>query len=101
MISADLVYRSRRACRRRLRGARLSVTVGTRDALHVLIDEIPEDDLPLAQDALEAIRRGFEVTDDERRELEERFASCDRGEGVEARAFLRKLRERDAQTAGR
>jgi len=33
-------------------------TMGTRDALHALIDEIPDDDLALAQDALEVIRRG-------------------------------------------
>jgi hypothetical protein len=72
-----------------------------RDALHALVDEIAEDDLPLAQDALEAIRRGFEVTDDERRELEERFAACDRGEGIEARGFLAKLRERDETSARR
>lgn len=72
-----------------------------RDALHALVDEIAEDDLPLAQDALEAIRRGFEVSDDERRELEERFAACERGEGIEARSFLATLRERHGSSTSR
>ena len=71
-----------------------------RGAIHAL-DEIAEDDLPLAEDALEAIRKGFQVTEDERRELEERFAACDRGEGLDARSFLAKLRERDGAATPR
>ena len=81
--------------------ARLWQIVGTRDALHALIDEIPDDDLPLAQGALELITRGVEVSEEERRELEERFADLDRGEGIEARGFLTKLRERDAAATRR
>ena len=75
--------------------------MAARDALHALVDEIAEDDLPLAQDAQEAIRKGFEVTEDERRELEQRFAACDLGEGIEARGFLARLRERDGTSAPR
>ena len=67
--------------------------MGQRDAIHALIDEIDDDDLPLAREALELIQRSFVVSDEERRELEERFAACDRGEGTEARAFLKRLRE--------
>ena len=75
--------------------------MGQRDSIHALIDEIEEDDLPLAREALEVIRRGFLVTEDERRELESRFAACENGEGSEARAFLKRLRERDEQAARR
>ena len=72
-----------------------------RASIHALVDGIEEDDLPLAHEALAVISRGFVATEDERRELEERFAACDRGEGIEARAFLQRLRERDEQAARR
>lgn len=75
--------------------------MGQRDSIHALVDEIEDDDLPFAREALEAIRRGFVVTEDERRELESRFAACENGEGTEARAFLKRLRERDERPARR
>jgi len=75
--------------------------MGQRDAIHALVDEIEDEDLPLAQEALEVIRRGFVVTEDERRELESRFAACDEGRGTEARAFLQRLREQDERAARR
>ncbi len=82
-------------------GYTLRLTMANRSKLHALLDEIPDGDLPLAREALELIRGGFDVTDDERRELQERFAACDRGEGVDARGFLDRLRRQDdAPTRG-
>jgi hypothetical protein len=69
--------------------------MATRDSIHALVDDLPEGDLPRAKRALEDIL-DFDVTDEDRDELLDREAECDRGEVVEARAFLYGLRHRSA-----
>jgi hypothetical protein len=69
--------------------------MATRDSVHALVDDLPEGDLPRAKRALEDIL-GFDVTDEERKELLDREAECDRGEVVEAHPFLEDLRRKSA-----
>lgn len=58
-----------------------------------MVDEFDEGKLELVEQALHEIRDdGFELTDDEERELLEREAECDRGEKLSAREFLADLR---------
>jgi hypothetical protein len=65
-----------------------------RTTVHALVDELDEDALDLALQALQEIRDGaFELTPEEARELAEREAECDAGDTVDARSFLAALRE--------
>lgn len=65
----------------------------TRADIHALIDDLDERELELAKLALEEIRgEAFDVTDAEERELLEREGECERGDKVNARAFLAELR---------
>ncbi len=69
--------------------------MGTRDAIHALVDDIAEADLPRARRALEDVL-AFDVTEEEREELLQREAECDRGEVIGAGALLEQLRGRGA-----
>lgn len=65
----------------------------TRSSVHALVDELAEDELEMALQALEEIRAGgFELTTEQRAELVAREAECDAGDVVDARAFLSALR---------
>ena len=67
--------------------------MSTREALHALVDALDDMKLDLARQALQEIRDDvFDLTDAEERELFEREAECERGEIVNARAFLSELR---------
>jgi hypothetical protein len=69
--------------------------VSNREAVHAVVDELDEAKLELAKQALEEIRGdAFDLTAEEERELLEREAECDRGETVDARAFLAELQGR-------
>jgi hypothetical protein len=71
--------------------------VNTREAIHALIDQIDDADLERAKDALEDVVR-VELTDAELKELLEQSAACERGEGIDARDFLAKLRGASADS---
>lgn len=57
----------------------------------VLTDQLDDADLDRAKDALEDVAR-VELRDAELTELLEREAECQRGEVVDAREFMAKLR---------
>lgn len=60
-----------------------------------MVDDLDEAKLELAKQALEEIRDdAFDLTDEEDGELLAREAECDRGETVNARAFLAELQGR-------
>ena len=65
--------------------------VTTRRSIHALVDALDEGDLSEAKHALEEIL-AVGVTEEARQELLERVAECDRGEAIDAREFLAKLR---------
>ena len=86
-------------CRpQRLAGASMELMVN-RASIHALVDDLAEEQLALAKKALEEVR-GFDVSEEDRRELLEREADCDQGNAIEARAFLQRLR-REAADSGR
>jgi hypothetical protein len=66
-------------------------SVNTRDAIHALVDELEDADLERAKHALEEMVL-VEVSDAELKELDEQSAACARGEGIDAREFMAKLR---------
>lgn len=60
-----------------------------------MIDELDEEELELAMQALEEIRgEPFDLSDDDERELREREDACARGEKQEARSLLAALKSR-------
>jgi hypothetical protein len=66
----------------------------TRNAIHALVDELDEDELEAAKDALEELHADdVVIADDDRDELIRRAADCSAGDVVNARAFLAALRE--------
>ncbi|NOY94733.1 MAG: hypothetical protein GXP55_26440 [Deltaproteobacteria bacterium] len=64
--------------------------MATRESIHALVEELEEADLEAAKLALVQLK-GFHVSEEQRRELLERQAECDRGEVVDARTLLRTL----------
>jgi hypothetical protein len=89
---SPIVGQEHAAWRRRLNHDTLEFTT-TRQAIHVLIDELDDDDLELAKQALEEIRdEGFELDDAEKRELSDREAECARGDKRDVRELLDEMR---------
>jgi hypothetical protein len=74
-------------------------SVNARDAIHALVDNLDDADLDRARKALEEIAV-VKLTDEERRVLLARAAACDRGEGIDAREFLAKLRGAPSHSDG-
>jgi hypothetical protein len=66
----------------------------TRNTIHALVDELDEDELEAAKDALEELHADdVVIADDDRDELIRRAADCSAGDVLNARAFLAALRE--------
>lgn len=71
----------------------------TRTAIHALVDQLEDDELEAARDALEELRSDdVVISDDDRDELSRRAAECSAGDVVNARAFLAALREESSDS---